>query len=81
MILMISDLIRKKFAYEIENHVFFDTNQSKEYGKLSKRTLDDMIAGSRVEISPHKKNPYSTSLIDSHKTGNSHKNGNSVELT
>ena len=69
MILMISDLIRKKFAYEIENHVFFDTNQSKEYGKLSKRTLDDMIVGSRVEISPYKKNPYDFVLWKPSKDG------------
>jgi len=69
MISMITDLIRKEFAYEIENHVFFDTNQSKEYGKLSKRTLDDMIVGSRVEISPHKKNPYDFVLWKPSKNG------------
>ena len=57
MILMISDLIKKEFAYIANDHVIFDTKKSKEYGKLSKRTIDDMIAGSRVEVAPYKKNP------------------------
>ena len=58
MISMISSLINKNFAYVAENHVLFDTNSSKEYGKLSKRSTKDMIAGSRVEVAPYKKNPF-----------------------
>ena len=58
MIDMISDLIKKGFAYEAEKHVLFNTNTFKEYGKLSKRSTEDMIAGSRVEVAPYKKNPY-----------------------
>ena len=58
MILMISDLINKNYAYVAEKHVLFDTNASKEYGKLSKRSTKDMIAGSRVEVAPYKKNPF-----------------------
>ena len=58
MISMISDLINKSYAYVAEKHVLFDTNSSKEYGKLSKRSTKDMIAGSRVEVAPYKKNPF-----------------------
>ena len=45
MILMISDLINKNYAYVAEKHVLFDTNASKDYGKLSKRATKHMIAG------------------------------------
>ena len=58
MIYMISDLIKKEFAYEAEKHVLFNTEKSIEYGKLSKRSTKDMIAGSRVEVAPYKKNPF-----------------------
>ena len=57
MIEMISELIKKKFAYEKNNHVYFEVNKFKDYGKLSNKNLDELIAGSRVEISEDKKNP------------------------
>ena len=57
MIKMISDLISKGFAYEKNNHVYFEVNQFKDYGKLSNKKLDDLVAGSRVEVSENKKNP------------------------
>lgn len=53
---MIQKLIEKNHAYEIEGHVVFDTSSMKDYGKLSGRSLDDMIAGARVEVAPYKKN-------------------------
>jgi cysteinyl-tRNA synthetase len=55
MIKMISNLIKKGFAYEVENHVLFDVSANNTYGKLSKRNLREMIAGSRVEVAPYKK--------------------------
>ena len=58
MIKMIKDLIDKNFAYEAEDHVLFNTEKSEEYGKLSKRSKEDMIAGSRIEIAPYKKQPF-----------------------
>ena len=58
MIKMIEDLIDKNFAYEAEDHVLFNTEKSEEYGKLSKRSKEDMIAGSRIEIAPYKKQPF-----------------------
>jgi len=57
MIEMISKLISKGFAYESNNHVYFQVNKFKDYGKLSNKKLDDLIAGSRVEIVENKKAP------------------------
>ena len=57
MIKMITELITKGFAYENNNHVYFQVNKFKDYGKLSNKKLNDLIAGSRVEISKNKKNP------------------------
>ncbi len=56
MIEMINDLIKKGFAYENKNHVYFEVKKFSDYGKLSKKNLEDLIAGSRVEISENKKN-------------------------
>ena len=56
MIKMISDLIKKNFAYEKNNHVYFEVKKFNDYGKLSNKNLDDLIAGSRVEISENKNN-------------------------
>ena len=56
MIKMISDLIKKNFAYEKNNHVYFEVKKFNDYGKLSNKNLDDLIAGSRVEISENKSN-------------------------
>jgi len=56
MIEMISSLITKGFAYKKNNHVYFEVNKFKDYGKLSNKKLEDLIAGSRVEVSDNKKN-------------------------
>jgi len=56
MIEMVSSLIAKDFAYEKNNHVYFEVNKFKDYGKLSNKKLEDLIAGSRVEVSLNKKN-------------------------
>ncbi|RZO49613.1 MAG: cysteine--tRNA ligase [Candidatus Pelagibacterales bacterium] len=57
MIKMISKLITKGFAYESNSHVYFQVNKFKDYGKLSNKKLEDLIAGSRVEVSENKRNP------------------------
>ena len=57
MIKMIEQLIKNEFAYENKKHVYFKVKKFKEYGKLSNKKLDDLIAGSRVEVSDNKKNP------------------------
>jgi cysteinyl-tRNA synthetase len=57
MIAMIEALVAKGHAYPAQGHVLFDVSSKPDYGKLSRRTLDDMIAGARVEVAPYKKNP------------------------
>ena len=57
MIEMISKLIKNNNAYESNQHVYFDINKFKDYGKLSNKNLDELISGARVEISENKKNP------------------------
>ena len=56
MIQMINQLIKKGFAYENNNHVYFEVKKFTDYGKLSNKKLEDLIAGSRVEVSDNKKN-------------------------
>ena len=55
MIEMTSSLIKKGFAYENKGHVYFEINKFKNYGKLSNKNLNELKAGSRVEISDLKK--------------------------
>ncbi|MEC8040891.1 MAG: cysteine--tRNA ligase, partial [Pseudomonadota bacterium] len=57
MVAMIEDLIAKGHAYAAEGHVLFAVESYKAYGALSGRSVDDMIAGARVEVAPYKKNP------------------------
>ncbi len=56
MIEMISSLIKKKFAYENQGHVYFSVSSFKNYGKLSNKNLEELKMGARVEISELKKN-------------------------
>jgi len=56
MIEMISELIKKGFAYENNKHVYFEVKKFKDYGQLSNKKLDELVAGSRVEVSENKKN-------------------------
>ena len=56
MIKMISELLKKGFAYENNKHVYFEVKKFSDYGKLSNKKLEDLIAGSRVEISDNKQN-------------------------
>ena len=62
MIAMIDVLESKGFAYEAEGHMLLDTTQVPNYGQLSRRSLDEMIAGARVEVAPYKKNPADSVL-------------------
>ena len=53
----IEKILQNGFAYISENHVLFDTSKYKNYGELSKRALDEMIDGARIEIADYKKSP------------------------
>jgi cysteinyl-tRNA synthetase len=57
MVAMIMDLIAKGHAYAAEGHVLFRVRSYAAYGGLSGRTVDDMIAGARVEVAPFKEDP------------------------
>ena len=57
MIRMIEGLIAAGCAYEAERHVLFSVGSMPDYGKLSGRSRDEMIAGARVEVAPYKKDP------------------------
>jgi len=56
MIEMISALIKKGFAYESNKHVYFEVKKFNDYGQLSNKKLEELIAGSRIEVSENKKN-------------------------
>jgi len=56
MVKIIEQLIAAGHAYEADGHVLFDVSSKPDYGKLSRRSLDEMIAGARVEVAPYKKN-------------------------
>jgi cysteinyl-tRNA synthetase len=57
MVAMTLDLIAKGHAYEAAGHVLFRVRSYKEYGRFSGRSVDDMIAGARVEVAPFKEDP------------------------
>lgn len=69
MIDLIATLIKKGFAYQRNGDVFFSVEKFKDYGKLSKRNLEEMQAGARVEIDEKKDNPLDFALWKSSKPG------------
>ena len=64
---MIEGLIEKGFAYESQGDVYFRVDSFADYGKLSNRSLDGMIAGSRIAVSEAKENPLDFTLWKSSK--------------
>ena len=66
---LIEKLISKKIAYASGNDVFFSINKFIGYGKLSRRTPDDMIAGVRIDINENKENPLDFALWKAAKKG------------
>ena len=58
----IRSLVEKDYAYPAGGDVFFRVTRSQDYGKLSHRTLDGMIAGARVDVDEHKENPMDFAL-------------------
>jgi cysteinyl-tRNA synthetase len=59
---MVNDLLEKGIAYEIDDGVYFDVSKFPAYGKLSKNKVEDLNAGSRIEIHDQKKNPADFAL-------------------
>jgi cysteinyl-tRNA synthetase len=66
---MIETLVERGSAYVAEDHVLFDVAAMPDYGKLSGRSLDEMIAGARVEVAPFKKDPMDFVLWKPSKPG------------
>ena len=62
IISFISVLARKGYAYETQDGVYFSIEKFKDYGKLSKKNIDDLISGARVEVNDTKRNPLDFAL-------------------
>ena len=69
MVEMIEDLIKKGHAYEKNGTVYFKTRSFEEYGKLSKKKLDDLEAGARIAVSDEKEDPMDFVLWKPKKEG------------
>jgi cysteinyl-tRNA synthetase len=69
MVTLIERLVRSGHAYVAEDHILFDVPSMPDYGQLSKRPLDEMIAGARVEVAPYKRNPMDFILWKPSKPG------------
>ncbi|TET52688.1 MAG: cysteine--tRNA ligase [Actinobacteria bacterium] len=69
MIKVVEKLIENGLAYVVDGDVYYSVKAFKGYGKLSKRSLDEMIAGSRVEVDPRKKHPMDFALWKKAKEG------------
>jgi len=59
---LVKKLLEKGYAYEVNGSVYFDVSKFKNYGKLSGRNVEEMQAGTRVEVSPDKKSPVDFAL-------------------
>jgi cysteinyl-tRNA synthetase len=69
MVEMVKGLIEKGYAYVIDGSVYFEVSKFAGYGRLSKRDLDDMVAGARIEVDERKKNPMDFALWKASKEG------------
>ena len=69
MKILIERLVKSGHAYVAEDNVLFHVPSMKDYGKLSNRPLDEMIAGARVEVAPYKKDPQDFILWKPSKPG------------
>ena len=57
MIAMTENLLKNNHAYEKDKHIYFSINSFKNYGKLSKKKIEELLAGARVDVSKSKKHP------------------------
>lgn len=69
MVAMIEGLVAAGHAYVADGHVLFDVPSMPDYGRLSKRPLDEMEAGARVEVAPYKRSPLDFVLWKPSKPG------------
>ncbi len=69
MIDMVKELIKKEYAYVVDNDVFYNVGKFKTYGELSGKRIDDLISGHRVEVDERKKSPLDFALWKAAKPG------------
>jgi len=69
IIAMVSELIEKGYAYEVEGDVYFRVARDQDYGRLSGRRIEDMRSGARVEVDERKEDPIDFALWKSSKPG------------
>ena len=62
MIKLVEQLIKKGHAYVVNGSVYYDLSTFPKYGRLSGNTMEDLVAGARVEINPEKRHPYDFAL-------------------
>ena len=72
MIEFVQALIEKGYAYEVNGDVYFRVKKFKDYGKLSGKPIDELIAGARVEVDERKEDPLDFALWKSAKPGEPH---------
>ena len=66
---LVQALVEKGYAYESEGDVYFEVSKFTDYGKLSKRDLNDLQAGARVEVAEQKRHPADFALWKKAKAG------------
>ncbi len=69
IILLIERLFQRGIAYEIEGDVYYEVSKFKDYGKLSKKKLEDLISGARVAVDERKRSPADFALWKASKEG------------
>jgi len=69
IIQVVQGLIDKGYAYEVEGDVYFRVAKDEDYGKLSRRKLDDMESGSRIDVDSRKESPMDFALWKAAKPG------------
>ena len=69
MVDFISGLVEKGAAYNVDGNVYFNVSAAKDYGKLSKKNLEDLISGARVDVSDEKHSPADFALWKKKKEG------------
>lgn len=69
IIKFVDELVKKGAAYNIDGNVYFDITKAKDYGKLSRKNIEELKSGARIEVNEEKKNPMDFALWKKEKEG------------